>query len=242
MNTPSTTILQLSDTHLVATPGGPVYDMDPDANLEAVLAACDPDISEVDLVVLSGDLTDDCSPTAYRRLRERVDQLGIDSIAFAGNHDDAAVLADHFDTPTTTRLGDWHVVVIETARPGQVHGTVDIEAASEQLQNLDGPVLVAMHHPPMSPSTRHTFSLDHDTEFLDLISATPQVRGIISGHLHQPFEQMLPGGAVLLGCPSTLMGAVHTGDTYHNGEGAVIGARFVLLRADGTIRSRLVTV
>lgn len=236
------TILQLSDTHLVATPGVPVHGADPDANLDAVLAACEPHISDVDLVVLSGDLTDDQSPAAYLRLRERVDELGIASIALAGNHDDAVVLAEHFDTPTVTGLGDWRIVGIDTARLDQAHGTVDVAAAAAVLEDLDGPVLLVMHHPPTSPSTRPTFSLDHDDEFLAMIASTPRVRGIISGHLHQPFERILTGGAVLLGCPSTLIGVVHTGATYHNGEGAVIGARFIHLQADGTVGNQLITI
>lgn len=235
-------ILQLSDTHLATPAGGTVYEHDADARLEAVLRACEPHLADVDLVVLSGDLTDDGSPAAYQRLRERIDQLGLASIAFAGNHDDAATLADHFDAREVTTLGDWHVVCIDTARPGQVHGTIDVEQAARTLGRLAGPVVVAMHHPPMSPSTRHTFSLDHDTEFLALIEKSPQVKAIISGHLHEPFEWTLPGGAALLGCPSTLTGVIHEGDTYRKGEGTVIGARLIDLADDSAVESRLILI
>lgn len=236
------TILQLSDTHLVAAVGGLVYGHDPDVRLDLVLRACEPDLGDVDLVVLSGDLTDDGSAAAYARLRRRIDQLGLPSIAFAGNHDDAPTLADYFDTPEVTTVGIWQVVCIDTARPGQVHGTIDVEPVAATLERLDGPVLVGMHHPPISPSTRHTFSLDHDAEFLELIEASPQVKAIISGHLHEPFERLLPGGAKLFGCPSTLMGVIHEGDTYRSGEGTVIGARFVDLADDGTVDSRLIAI
>lgn len=236
------TILQLSDMHFVAAAGGPVYGHDPDAHLELVLSACEPHLGDVDLVVVSGDLTDDQSPAAYERLRRRINRLGFPSIAFAGNHDDASTLADHFDVPEVTTLGAWQVVSVDTARPGQVHGTIDVDPVARTLERLDGPVLVAMHHPPTSPSTRHTFSLDNDTEFLSLIEASPQVKAIISGHLHEPFERVLPGGAALYGCPSTLTGAIHEGDTYRNGEGTVIGAQFINLGDDRTVENRLVTI
>ena len=235
------TILQLSDMHFVATPGASVYGADPDARLEAALRACEPVLSNgIDLIVLSGDLTDDYSHEAYKRLRNRVDQLGFESIAFAGNHDDATVLAQHFDTPAMVGLGDWHMVCIDTSRPGQVHGTVDVAAAAESLRDLDGPVIVAMHHPPMSPSSRPSFALDHDSEFLALIEASPQVKAIISGHLHEPFEWSLPGGATLFGAPSTLTGAIHEGDTYRNGEGTVTGARVIDLFDNGSVQTRLI--
>lgn len=236
------TILQLSDMHFVAAAGELVYGADPDAQFEATLAACADQVTGgVDLVLLTGDLTDDRSPAAYERLAGRVEQLGWPVIAFAGNHDDADVLARHFATPQVHDLGDWQVLCLDTARPGQVHGTVDVAAAATALGGLGEQVLVAMHHPPVSPSTRRTFSLDHDEEFLALIAASPQVKGIIAGHLHQPFVRTLPGGAPLWGCPSTLVGAIHEGDSYRNGEGTVTGAQLIELSADGTATSRLIT-
>jgi 3',5'-cyclic AMP phosphodiesterase CpdA len=64
------TVLQLSDIHLTAQAGGPVLGVDPDAGLADVLAAW-VDLGEAaDLVVLSGDNTDDGTFDAYRRLVE----------------------------------------------------------------------------------------------------------------------------------------------------------------------------
>jgi 3',5'-cyclic AMP phosphodiesterase CpdA len=63
------TVLQLSDIHLTSQVG-PVLGVDPDARLAQVLAAW-VDLGEVaDLVVLSGDNTDDGTVDAYRRLVE----------------------------------------------------------------------------------------------------------------------------------------------------------------------------
>lgn len=236
------TILQLSDTHLVAKRGGPVYGKDPDAQLDAALDACADQAGTVDLVLVSGDLSDDGSRESYRRLAARLGPIGAPVLAFGGNHDDPVLLARHFDTAATTRLGRWSIVVMDTARPPQTHGTVDIATATTLLATAvepGDPILLAMHHPPISPSTRHAFSLDGAGDLIDLVAATPQVRAIVSGHLHEPFEMSLPNGAPVLGAPSTLTGAVHHGDTYDPGPGAVTGARIVTLNDDGTVTSEV---
>jgi Icc protein len=66
-----------------------------------------------------------------------------------------------------------------------------------------------------------------------LLAAHPQVKAILSGHLHLPFEAALAGVDVL-GAPSTWVAITHAGDTFEVGGSDATGARWLELADDGT--------
>lgn len=236
------TVLQLSDIHLTAQAGGPVLGVDPDARLADVLAAW-VDLGEAaDLVVLSGDNTDDGTFDAYRRLADAVSTLGAPILAVPGNHDVPSRVADAFGGATSTEAGAWRVVGLDTSLPGEIHGRVNVRDMNEQLDRFDRrPTLVVAHHPPVSRSTHSWFQLEGGDELLAALARKPQVRALISGHLHDPFELEGPGGLALLGCPSTLAAIEHDGDRYEVRHDGSTGARVLRLEDDGTLSSMLLT-
>ena len=83
-------ILHLSDTHLVGDGTLHYGVVDTTAALDRVLARAAA-LTRLDLVVCSGDLSDDGSPASYRLLRERVEAFaaarGAEVAYVMGNHD-----------------------------------------------------------------------------------------------------------------------------------------------------------
>lgn len=234
------TVLQLSDTHLTAVPGGPVSGRDPDGRLAAVLGAWAATGQPPDLVVVSGDDADDASPAAYDRLARALDPLDAPVLALAGNHDHPALVAEAFPGPPVAEIGSWRVVALDSSRPGQVHGTVDVAGAAAVLDGLDDrPTLVAIHHPPVSRSLHDYFQLEGGDGLLAALGDRPHVRALISGHLHDPFEFEGPGGLALLGCPSTLVAMRHIGDRWETGAGGPTGARVLYLADDGSFTTTI---
>jgi Icc protein len=231
----STIVLQLSDTHLARDPHAEVNGRDPDGRLDRVLSAWATLGERADLVVLSGDNADDGSLEACQRLRAAVVALGAPVLAVPGNHDDPAAVAGAFGPPTPVEVGEWRVVGLDSSRPAQVHGTLDVEEAFHLLDDLDDrPTLVALHHPPVSRSTNPVFRLDGATELLAGLRLRPQVKAVISGHVHDAFDLEGPGGLALLGCPSTLYAIVHLGDGMEVSGEAPTGARVLRLADDGS--------
>lgn len=233
-------VLQLSDTHLAADPSELVGGLSPDVRLSHVITKWRATWQSADLVLLTGDLADDGSASAYERLKEAVAPLGSRVLAISGNHDVPELVADYFGTATVVDLGRWLVVGLDTSRRNQIHGTLDVDAAMGLLDSLDGrPTVVAMHHPPKSRSTHEWFQLEGAPAFLDEIARRPHVQLVLSGHLHDAFEFALGAGSTLFGCPSTLLAMAHAGDHVEIGARAPTGARVLRLNDDGTASSAL---
>ncbi len=241
MDAMTATVLQLSDTHLTATPGGPVSGADPDARLAAVLGAWTALRQRADLVVVSGDDADDASAAAYARLKRVLEPLEAPILALAGNHDRPEDVAAAFGGSTTAEVGAWRIVGLDSSRPEQVHGTVDVAAAWAVLDALDDrPTVVAIHHPPQSRSSHPWFRLDGALDLLEGLGARRHVRAVISGHVHEVFDFVGPGGVALLGCPSTLGAIAHDGPHYEHRADGTTGARVLYLHDDKTFESTVV--
>jgi Icc protein len=236
-------VLQLSDIHLTGHPGGPVSGYDPDARLRTVLDAWRDRGQTPDLALVTGDNTDDGSVEGYRRLLRALEPLDAPVLAVAGNHDRPTVMAEVFGASTEAEVGAWRIVGVDSSRPAQVHGTVDVAATTARLDALAAqdrrPTVLAIHHAPSPPSTNPWFQLDGAGDLLDELRLRPQVQLVVSGHLHLAFEVGRSGGPTLLGAPSTIMGIAHDGDRYEIGAPVPTGGRILTLGDDGTWSSEL---
>lgn len=224
------TVLQISDTHLRARPNTPA-DKDPDASLLASIDAVRH--VDADLVLLTGDLSDDGSLAALQRVRDIVGVMSAPILAAAGNHDDVDNVRTVFGTADTVEVGSWRVLAVPSVIPGQEHGSVDVDAMTRRLDAVDErPTLVAVHHPPRSPSTHPWFRLIGAEQMLAALVARPHVRAVVSGHLHEAFDRH-HGGLELCGAPSSYYAIIHTGDDYRLVDDGLVGTQVLTLGDDG---------
>jgi Icc protein len=80
-------VVQISDLHLFAKPHHRLLGVDTEASflqVQKAIAALDP---LPDLLLLTGDLSQDGSAASYARLRAHLQTLPIDTYWLAGNHD-----------------------------------------------------------------------------------------------------------------------------------------------------------
>lgn len=230
-------LLQLSDTHFAA--GGEVVNgRNPAARLAEVLEAVRLGGSPIDALVVTGDLTDDGSRAACADLAAALAPLGVPILAVPGNHDDPRVVRDLF-RPDALEIGRWRLIGLDTSRPGQIHGTVDVAAEMSRLDGYDRSfILLAMHHPPWSPSDHPWFQLEGAAELATAVARRPHVRAFLTGHLHRSFSGAAAGTQVL-GCPSVLV-EIQVADGEVMIGGVDTGARICVLHDDGEITSRVV--
>lgn len=199
-----TYLLHLTDIHLPPEPGALVQAVDPAVALTRVLdhalalpvplAAC----------IISGDLTRDGEPEAYRRLLRLLAPLterGVPLLLGLGNHDarpgfrqglpGMPLAFDATDAPccASYRLGALRVVMLDSLRPGAVEGAI----GDEQLAWLDrelaepapGGDLLVLHHPVTPPGVPWLDELLLiDAPALAAMLHGRPLLGILSGHVH----------------------------------------------------------
>jgi 3',5'-cyclic-AMP phosphodiesterase len=192
-----------------------------------------------DLVLLTGDIADDGSDGGCRAVADLVGAIGAPVLAIRGNHDADVAVQESFGSESEVELEGWRILGVDSVIPGEVEGAVSAAELFTRLDALDPrPTVVAVHHPPWSPSSHHWFRLDNGDDLIGGLLARPQVRAVVSGHLHQPFDEQRDGLA-LLGAPSTLYGIRHVDETFEPDLSVPIGARVLDLQPGGDVLTEL---
>jgi Icc protein len=198
-------IAHLSDPHLDGTDA-------PRDRLRRITTYLAAFSTPVDVVLVSGDLADHGEPAEYAEL---VAELPADLpvLVLPGNHDVTESLrnglAAYLDSP-----GDGHpihqvrevagarFVLLDTSVPGEDYGVLS-DGSLAWLdgvlgQSFDGPVFVAMHHPPLD---MHHPVMDQwplrAQDPLAAVLADKPITAILTGHVHNAVVTSFAGHPVL---------------------------------------------
>ncbi|MEJ8568762.1 metallophosphoesterase [Elongatibacter sediminis] len=239
-------LVQISDCHLPARPGTPYRGGNADDGLLSL-------VSKVagrtpDALLLTGDLSEDSSAEAYRRLRAALDPLELPLLALPGNHDRPSDVEAYFangpwNGPLAQALGGWRIVMLDSTLEGRVEGRLTddtmVNLEAELARNENSWVLLALHHQPVPVGSRwiDRYRLLDPEPLLDLIEDHPRVRCVVWGHVHQAFESR-HGQARLLACPSTAANSL-PGQERFTPDPAGPACRWLELHSDGSVRTGL---
>jgi Icc protein len=205
-------LVQLSDSHLFAKADGTLLGMCTRDSLQKVIESVLAEQSQVDLVVASGDVSQDGSVESYEAFRQLSGEIEAPKRWFPGNHDEsqemllAAQQSDLLDP--VIDIGNWRVTLLDSSVPGSVPGYL----ADQQLQLLaqslsEAPErhhLVCLHHNPVPIGCEwmNPIGLRNPDALFAVLERFPQVRAVLWGHVHQEYDQMR-GDVRLLASPST---------------------------------------
>jgi Icc protein len=211
-------IAQITDLH-VAEDGTYMRNfVDANAKLAAAVAYLNERADHIDAVVASGDLANDGNPAQYELLRELLAPLRIPLYLVPGNHDEVddfrRVFADCAWMPDSGPIDyvvDDHpvrIVGLDTTEPGRHDGVFHATQAAwldtVLSQRPDVPTLLFCHHPPFLTGLWlfDAIRLTGSELLREVVARHPQVRLIVSGHVHRPVSTTW--GATALTCsPST---------------------------------------
>ncbi len=238
-------LVQITDTHLFAEQGGRLLGLDTDASLLRVLDHVRLHDAAADLLLATGDIAQDGSLPAYQRFHERLTQLRKPALCLNGNHDLRQPLAQVTGCQAVTgccvrQLGNWSLIMLNSAVEHQVHGFLDAEQLSflqQALAQASGHVLVALHHHPVPVGSRWLDEqvVENAADFWKIIDGSQRVRAVIFGHVHQVFEAERRG-VRLMSAPSTCVQfAVGSEDFAVSTEAP--GYRWLRLQPDGRLRT-----
>jgi len=241
----SVLLVQLTDSHLFAEAGGKLLGMDTAESLQRVVDLVLDEQPRIDLMLATGDLSQDGSLASYKRFRQLSERIDAPVRWCPGNHDELAPMQEatrgsDMMNPVLD-IGNWRVVMLDTLVPGSVFGLL----RQEQLELLDEALsetperhyLVCLHHHPVTIGSRWMdgIGLHNRDELFSVINRHPGVKALLWGHIHQEFDESRDG-VRLLATPST--GVQFTpGSEAFDVDKRAPGYRWLRLYADGVLES-----
>ncbi|WP_369988372.1 3',5'-cyclic-AMP phosphodiesterase [Pseudomonas xanthosomatis] len=203
-------VVQLTDAHLYADPAGSLLGLKTRDSLAHVIGQVRREQPRIDLLLCTGDLSQDASVASYEAFRDLTSVFDAPARWLPGNHDEAQVMAAVAPelVQAVTDIGAWRIVMLDSAVLGSTFGLL----AEGQLQVLDEALatagerhcLLCCHHQPVDIGCAWMapIGLRNADALLARVRSYPQVKAVLWGHVHQHWDQ-LRDGVRYLATPST---------------------------------------
>lgn len=242
-------IAQITDCHLPDDPNKTYRGIYPYANLERLLGK----VIEwkPDLLLATGDLSEDASPASYSALQQFFLPLQVPVLALPGNHDEAGLLDKNFPGSPVNNVqvsthGNWQIIRLNSCLPGKPHGDLGAAVISELKavleQDTGRPRLLAVHHQPLEVGSPwiDKYRLFEPEVFLGLIDQHEDIKAVVWGHVHQIFDQRRNSTA-MLGSPSSAINSL-PGASKFTPDPAGPAFRWLELGEDGAVKTGIISV
>lgn len=238
-------LVQITDCHLGERAGTRLLNVDTDQSLAAVLAMVKRQQPRIDALLMTGDLSDSGSVAAYRRVLDATGDLATTVRWLPGNHDSAAtmrhMLGHDQHLQRNLLLGNWQVIALDSAIPGEVGGRLEpaeLAALRDCLRREpQRHALICVHHPalPIGCAWIDSQMIANAAELWRELASFAQVRVLLSGHVHQEFDT-LHNDVRVLATPSTCVQFAPRSADFRV-DAAAPGYRWFDLHPDGRIET-----
>lgn len=244
----STLMVQITDCHLPADKKQYYRGINPYQNLKAQIRKVK--ALKPDLLLATGDLSEDGSRTSYRALQKIIEPLDVPVLALPGNHDDSNLLATMFPgSPVgcigVSEHGAWQIIRLNSCIRAKPEGRISEKTLNELEGFLTGceqkPCLIALHHQPITVGSPwiDKYRLMDPENFLQLIDRFPNVKAVVWGHVHQVFDAVRKGVNMLSG-PSSAINSL-PGTRRFTADPSGPACRWMELKTDGTLITGTIT-
>lgn len=240
-------LVQITDSHLGDEPNTRLLNIDTDRSLAAVIELVRREQVRIDAVLATGDLADTGGVAAYRRFAVASEGLGEQTRWLPGNHDEWPQLREAVGagSPLLERsllLGNWQIIMLDSTVTGEVGGSIsDSELDALRTALAVAPhrhALVCLHHHvlPVGAAWLDAQRVANSEQLLAELASWPQVRAVLSGHVHQPSEQQY-AHFILLTSPSTCIQFAEGSAEFRVDPNGVPSYRWLELYPDGRIET-----
>lgn len=241
----SVLLVQLSDSHLFADADGRLLGMNTRESLEKVIESVLAEQPVIDLLLATGDLSQDGSVESYQAFRQMSARIAAPSRWLPGNHDELPQMAEgaqqsDFLDPVID-IGHWRITLLDSAVPGSVPGYLQDSQLQRLAQALsEAPQrhhLICLHHHPVSIDCiwMDPIGLRNPDALFAVLARFPQAKALLWGHIHQVFDQVREG-VRLLASPSTCI-QFAPGSAEFKLDSLAPGYRWLRLHDDGRLET-----
>ena len=237
-------LLQITDCHLGEDEGDKLLGLDTDESLQFVVSHMMGEHDSADLLVCSGDLSNEAGVKAYQRLIAKLPGH-IPQAWLPGNHDDndlmVTVMSDNRQFLPSISFDHWQVTLLDSSIPGEVPGLIAADELARAVSQLEAHPekhhLIFMHHHlhPVGCKWLDTQVINNATEVLATFSRYPQLKLVICGHIHQDSYHK-HAHFELYSTPSTCIQFMPKSDRFAVGF-EMPGYRWIELEDDGSFKT-----
>lgn len=206
-------VLHITDTHLHSDADARLRGVNTVKSLQSVLAAALANPRKPDLIVATGDISQDETAGAYRNFHRILAPLGLPVWCVPGNHDAPALMAQPLDEAPCHFGGvavrpPWCLIMLDSYVAGDHGGNLSAQSLDQLRRTLREHralyALIAVHHHPLPVGSRwlDALGLRNSAALFDILDDAPNVRAVLSGHVHQQAD-LERGSVRFLSTPST---------------------------------------
>lgn len=241
-------VLQLTDTHLFEDENGELLGINTRQSFAAVLEAVGAQQISYDMVLVTGDISQDYSAQSYYLFAKMASCLKAPIFFLPGNHDDGPLEYRLFgalgiNTSRHVLCGRWQFVMLNSEVYSQAHGWVQ----REELEYLGWAVnafpglhtTVAIHHLPLTVDSQwlDTQTLHNQDEFRAFVRRMNTVRLVLSGHVHQEFDETRRNVRYIASPSTSIQFMPHSTDFELDTRAP--GWRYLYFNPDGTVDTQV---
>jgi 3',5'-cyclic-AMP phosphodiesterase len=238
-------LIQITDPHLGGASTETLLGLNTEESLCDLLRHIRDSGVAYDLIVASGDISNDGTPASYHRFIDRVSEY-LPKVPIAwlpGNHDNPSSMKQFAQGVFTEdfAFGDWHFILLNSRIPFEEGGELSEKELNrlEQLLQLrpTRPTMIFLHHQPVPVGSAwiDQYVVKNASAFFNLLNRFPNVKAVAWGHVHQEFHQQ-QGNLQLFASPSSCIQFKPQSQQFCV-DHLMPGARHYELFADGHIES-----
>jgi len=206
-------IIQITDPHIFKDDNGKLLGLETRKSLSAILEDIKKKNINADLILATGDISQDQSEESYQYFSEIMGQFETPLCWLPGNHDDVNKMADHLVADNISpakiiNLGNWQLILLNSSVSGKVHGCLG-EAQRTFLQKTlhsgqSSYRMPVLHHHPVDINCQwlDPLGLEDSQMLFEVLDNSPNVKGLLWGHIHQIYDQYR-GDIRMLATPSS---------------------------------------
>ncbi len=185
--------------------------VDTEASFKAVLEHALNRHTDIDLILVTGDLAQTPCDYSYQLIDQVLQNTGIPGLCLPGNHDDPLLMQSIFNGVIGYQkhliLQNWQIIALSSHKAGSEGGFLadaEQQTLHQTLTQHPQPALIAVHHHPVPCGSRwmDRMIISNAETLFNTIQPFSQVKGVVFGHIHQVLDREYQG-IRLLGCPST---------------------------------------
>lgn len=198
-------LAHVSDLHLLP-PGGisPGKGTSPEDLARAVADDLASISAGIDLVVISGDLTEKADAASFGAFEEIFAAIGLPVVIVPGNHDGPAGFHGYAQTSRTfagwnitnrtVDIAEFRFLGLDTCIERTTEGALDDAGLAlveqELARDSDSRLVIVMHHPPLVLGLAQFDGfcrLENGERLLQMLQSASSPTIVLSGHVHRPY-------------------------------------------------------